>query len=49
MDLGYFLHHLQLVSQIWTLQNSSLQKIMMKPKPVQYLQFVSLFWQIFLP
>ena len=35
-----FLYHLQLLSQIWTLQNASLQKRIMKPKPVQYLQYV---------
>ena len=40
LDLGYFLYHLQLVSQIWTLQNASLYKNIMKPKPVQHLQYV---------
>ena len=40
LDLGYFLYNPQLVSQIWTLQNTSLHKSIMKPKPVQYLQYV---------
>ena len=40
LDLGYFLYHLQLVSQILTLQNASLRKSIMKPKPVQHLQYV---------
>ena len=34
LDLGYFLYHLQLVSQIWALQNASLQKSVMKPSTI---------------
>ena len=40
LDVCCFLYHLQLVSQIWTLQNASLHKSIMKPKRVQYWQYV---------
>ena len=39
LELGYFQYHLKFVSQIWTSQNASLQKGLMKPKPVQYYRY----------